>query len=437
MDLVLQPIGPTKSRLLKQVKILFITNELGYRGTPRFLTNCALLAQNAGHDTMAWGIEEGGDAAERCHHAGIRSLVGEDKLVNATSFSPDLIHIHRAGWPSKRNNRILSALKATKPCRVLETSVFGAVDFSSHALIDLHAHISQWDLWRWRQWLWPLHQPGILLPYCIDTQAFQPVSSNFRAEHHIPPNAFLIGRIGKTNWHILGDVLLRVMRKCPDIWFVTVNDYSAETNERSVFQSFSNRIVTIPRLSTTKELCKFYSACDVTVNFSFIGESFGYGIAESMSCGTPVITLSTPRNDNAQIELAAFEFGGFPIDNASTAAIVIEELANNRAALSSARGKCRDSIERRYSTHIIGPQILKAYDLLNSTTFRGKMLEHLFVENGFTANISRQQISNQLRAVRGSPPSHFELLKMRLAYSLPNTFRILLKERRISSAIES
>ncbi|NJK90804.1 MAG: glycosyltransferase [Blastochloris sp.] len=44
-------------------------------------------------------------------------------------------------------------------------------------------------------------------------------------------------------------------------------------------------------------------ACDVILHTSSIGESFGYGLAEPMALGKPVITNSVPWHDQAQIEL--------------------------------------------------------------------------------------------------------------------------------------
>lgn len=50
-------------------------------------------------------------------------------------------------------------------------------------------------------------------------------------------------------------------------------------------------------------LNRLYAAADLTVHASFFGESFGYTIAEAMAAGLPVITMTTPFGDNAQVEL--------------------------------------------------------------------------------------------------------------------------------------
>lgn len=52
-------------------------------------------------------------------------------------------------------------------------------------------------------------------------------------------------------------------------------------------------------------------AGDIALHASAWGESFGYTIAEAMSAGKPVITLSTPWGDNAQVELVENRKTGF------------------------------------------------------------------------------------------------------------------------------
>lgn len=264
-----------------------------------------------------------------------------------------------------------------------------------------------------------MRQPGILLPYFLDTEAFNPDATHFREEHRIPEDVFLVGRLGKTDWKFLCHALACVMKQQPNVWFVTVDDYSSSSGNLSLCRKFANRIVHIPRLNGTDELRQFYSACDITLNFSPIGESFGYGIAESMSCGTPAVVLSTPTRDNAQIELAAQEHGGFPVGNADSAAQLIIQLASQRPLLDAARAKCRTSIEQRYSRQVVAPQVLKTYELLHSSSQTGTSLEHLFQEHGFTTHIPTQEIFRQLSGVH--PAKNYSTrLKIALWHILRN-----------------
>jgi glycosyltransferase involved in cell wall biosynthesis len=61
------------------------------------------------------------------------------------------------------------------------------------------------------------------------------------------------------------------------------------------------------------EIGSFYNTIDILAHTSFIGETFGYVIAEAMSYGVPSVVESTPMRDNAQIELVDNEENGFVV----------------------------------------------------------------------------------------------------------------------------
>ena len=406
------------------MNILLISNELGYRGTPRFLVNCARIARQAGHNVVVWALETGGAAADECADIDIPVYVGLHFIKAIENFKPTIVHIHRGGGVSLRENKILRQLKATCNCRVLETNVFGIADLSPSSPIDVHAHISRWDLWRWRRWLFPLQRTGIYLPYCVDTDVFIPTCSNFRQKHNIPDKAFVIGRLGKTDWIKLSNAVVPAMKKSKNIYFVTVDDYSDDKTVISKWpDGIKQRVVNITALKGAEELSAFYTACDVTMNFSPIGESFGYVVAEAMSCGTPCIAHSKPRNDNAQIEIASPKFGGYPVRDSSDAEEIITKLALNPPS-ETQKNLCRASIIERYSIKNFTPILLKAYRLLEENNKTEGDLEKLFIDNGFEAKISNSEIMESLANVFGGIPSFSTRLAMKLAYSLPNALRL-------------
>jgi hypothetical protein len=75
-----------------------------------------------------------------------------------------------------------------------------------------------------------------------------------------------------------------------------------------------------------------------------MGESFGYGIAEPMNLGKPVVTNSTPCLDQAQIELVRHGETGFVIGTSWTLSDAILTLAG--------KPEVRDSLGRSARRHI-------------------------------------------------------------------------------------
>lgn len=409
------------------MKILLICNELGYRGTPRFLVNCAKIAKSAGHDVAVWALESGGLAADQCLKHNIPVFIGLNYLTAVKEFNPKIVHIHRGGGASQRENNILWELKKHCRARIIETNVFGIADLTTPSPIDVHAHISRWDLWRWRRWLYPIHRTGIYLPYCVDTESFKPTPSDFRKKRNIPSDAIVIGRLGKTDWTTLSSAVVPAMKKSENVFFISVQDYSDDLNATNEWpSSIKERIIRIPTLKGAEELSAFYTACDATLNFSPIGESFGYVVAEAMSCGTPCIALSKPRNDNAQIEIASLNFGGYPVRDSSAAEKTITGLALNPPTENQKR-RCRESIIDHYSIKNFTPVLLRAYSLLSESNKTGKALENLFASNGFETKIPNCEIKNSLKNVIGGPPNLSTRLSMNLAYSLPNALRLHLQ----------
>ena len=112
------------------MNILFVINELSYRGTPRCLVNCAILARQAGHQTLVWSLQEGGPSEKTCAENGIPVRIGFDALADVLAFAPRITHVHRAGGVSDRDTALLRFLKEKTGCRVLETNVFGTADLT-------------------------------------------------------------------------------------------------------------------------------------------------------------------------------------------------------------------------------------------------------------------------------------------------------------------
>jgi glycosyltransferase involved in cell wall biosynthesis len=90
-------------------------------------------------------------------------------------------------------------------------------------------------------------------------------------------------------------------------------------------------ILILPATPDAHELAVSQMACDVILHTSSIGESFGYGIAEPMNLGKPVITNSVPWHDQAQLELVQHGVCGWVANSRSNLRKAIDSLANDPA----------------------------------------------------------------------------------------------------------
>ena len=90
-------------------------------------------------------------------------------------------------------------------------------------------------------------------------------------------------------------------------------------------------ILILPATPDAHELAVSQMACNVILHTSSIGESFGYGIAEPMNLGKPVITNSVPWHDQAQLELVQHGVCGWVANSRSNLRKAIDSLANDPA----------------------------------------------------------------------------------------------------------
>jgi len=88
------------------------------------------------------------------------------------------------------------------------------------------------------------------------------------------------------------------------------------------------------------------ASLDVVLHTSSIGESFGYGIAEPMNLGKPVITNSTPWGDQAQVELVRHGECGLIASTEATMAEAILTFASDSALRARMGRQARENIQR-------------------------------------------------------------------------------------------
>ena len=186
------------------MRILFITGELGYRGTPRVVATYAKILSKY-HEVLIWGLQEGGETARRLQSDGFSVIVGKGLIDEGLKFSPDVVNIHHSGFICDEVIKIVEEFKGIG-ARCIETNVFGYVDPELTNLLDVSIQISLWDLWQWQKWKGALLPDiGVYCPNPVDTESFSPMPeaeiSQIRSIWGVPDNGFVIGRAGKTDWH--------------------------------------------------------------------------------------------------------------------------------------------------------------------------------------------------------------------------------------------
>jgi glycosyltransferase involved in cell wall biosynthesis len=399
------------------MRILTIVRRLTPGGTERAAQNCSIAYAKHGQEVAVLAYEAGGPRAETLDAAGVPVFIGGssaaelDRAVRqAAAWGPELVHIHRPGHTHHLSADILRRLKQTPSRRlpVVETNHFARVDRSrDRSLIDVHMLLSRWCLWKWQGWARGLHPPplGIVMPHIVDGESFYPagaeVRASFRAEYGIPADALVYGRVGQPMVGKWSSAAFKAFRETasasPEAWLVIVG---APDKYRSMVQRWSeelrNRVVDIPFLHGDDMLRACYSAMDVFLHGSRIGESFGLVLAEAMLCQRPVVTLSTPLHDNSQLEVVGHERGGLIAANMVGMARAMQRLARNPEERARLAEQGRRWCLEQYAADRIASRMLRLMDHVLRADSPVHLEQALEVDETFTTHVSRGEIEQLL-----------------------------------------
>lgn len=119
----------------------------------------------------------------------------------------------------------------------------------------------------------------------IDTKQFKYTPSDIRSEYGIGNSKLILGVAGIWNKRKHPEKFIELARIIPDVKFVLIGKQLHE-------YTWSDNIICIEGTDSFEELCKWYSAADLFINFSK-EETFGLVAAEAMSCGTPAMVMDS------------------------------------------------------------------------------------------------------------------------------------------------
>lgn len=258
--------------------------------------------------------------------AGIPLVIHKDMTACVRAFAPDILHIHRAGWPEPAMMRqIRGALRynadGTRRTAIVETNVFGRFDDSSGArLLDCTVFVSHFCARRYGA----MHSVDIALPRY--TTIYNPVEADFLASHTRSPQERdyslpVVGRLSRADkgkWSSLAlDMLPLLMERVPAVRYAIVGGIdSARDYVRD--NALEGVVEFLPPVENLPQLAHFLDGLSVFAHANDTGESFGLVIAEAMAAGLPVVTHPCPLpKDNAQVELVEHGVTGLVADTAS------------------------------------------------------------------------------------------------------------------------
>lgn len=315
------------------MRILLAIKDLGYRGMPKVVASYARILSRC-NEVAIWAWNSGGQTAEELCDEGFLLWVGMDRKGAALRFAPEILNIHRHGVFDQTETNIMKDFAALG-AKCVETNVFGRIDETIYPYIAGSIQISKWDLFQYNSWKPKAAPESIYCPNPVPVDRYGRISEKAiektLQEWGIPLHvnnvpSFVIGRIGNTSWDALSIPLREQLEAHKNYFFVHVADHSNRTPE---WVENHRQVRVIQRLRGFAELSAFYSACNVCISMSTIGESFGLVNVESIACGTPVVALSSPLHCNAICETVGKSHGGIVIASPRELGRAISRIASN------------------------------------------------------------------------------------------------------------
>jgi glycosyltransferase involved in cell wall biosynthesis len=346
------------------MRILTVVFSLGKGGTERAAQNFAVAYAEAGHDSRILFTELDGIRGEFLRVAGIPlySLANEEELTQLAVWDPDIVHLHS----HLISHHAFRSLKWLFPESIfVETNVFSRPSPWVNE-IQLSFQLSAWAEWLYQKRA-ENPVPSTMVSYPVDTSSFQRSPEvkvrSLREKWGLSSQHILLGRIGQSSKFKWSNHLIDIFDNLRDhdnrLKLIVVNP--PETILTRIRKSaFKNDIIILDQILGDEALSDCYSAIDIFVHISDIGESFGMVIAEAMLCETPVVSVATPWADNSQGEVIGNRMGGFVASKISVLPSLIQKLIHNHD-LRIQMGKAgRERIIGLYDSRKLASDVLNA-----------------------------------------------------------------------------
>lgn len=316
------------------MKILTVVMDLDFGGTQRAAQVFAEAYHELGNDSKILSLYGLGSRLVELKKEVI-VYDGISFIENIKQWSPDLVHFHSTGLKEEDVFYIIDKIDNSL-CKFVETNVFSEpTPWVSY--LDQSFQLSTWA-----NWIYQIRggnpKKSKIVANPIKIESFQPASEieikSFKSSINIPDDSIVIGRIGQAFNGKWSSLLIHVFNELANIYgnlYLVIVNAPDEILSLVKSSEFNSRIRYIPKIIGDKPLSVAYSSMDAMLHIAEQGESFGIVLCECILSGTPVVTLSTPWNDNSQCEVVGHNRGGIIANTKKGIIIAVQSIIENKA----------------------------------------------------------------------------------------------------------
>jgi glycosyltransferase involved in cell wall biosynthesis len=340
------------------MRIVIFINQLGLGGSEKAACRWARGLVERGHTVHVLTLKDGPRRAELESH-GVSVVVTTAAIQirqQLHELKPDIINAHAPGHPHE-GDVLGEALAPLPKIPVVQSNIFGHLDNPKEdAWTDFRLFVSWTSCVQAAQRSFQSLNKDFFRRASVAVYPVDPDDGpsaleveNFRRDHGIQPEEVLFGRLSRpepNKWTDLAIHAFRIAARKNRRLKLLLREPPPAVRHGLKNAADSDRFIVLPATNDAGELARTIASLDAVLHTSVVGESFGYGIAEPMNFGKPVIANSTPWQDQAQIELVRHGECGFISSTPRTVADAILRLANDVDLRTKLGGNAKSHIRK-------------------------------------------------------------------------------------------
>jgi len=298
----------------------------GLGGTQKAAWSYALGLANLGHEVAM--VTDNGPMRHNFDASGTPNLrvvsVAREQDLEDFLYSgwSQVAHIHVPGYAIKNAIYDIVERRGHRPFKVVETNVFGRIKDAradQHTDVRLFISMASGSQAMQRSRVRDLRE--LPLPHSVVYYPVYPPVAIDNAERKSIRGSFGIGeddllviRTGRPDARKWGSwetaAFARARAENPRLFFLQMEPPD-ELRRKIQGGQWGPGFICLDANHSQDWVGKLCQSGDIMLHAARFGESFGYSIAEGMAAGLPIVTLTTPWGDNAQVELVRHNETGF------------------------------------------------------------------------------------------------------------------------------